>query len=212
MKRSNLIGERFGNAVVVGGPVGKDKKGSYIMECQCDCGSAFTRAASHLRSIAKRGFKNNCGVSCPLRGRAVTHGMAHTPQYRVWHTMKARTSNPNSTSWNNYGGRGITVCDRWLESFENFWEDMGPTYAEGLSIERLDNDKGYCPNNCVWKTPSQQARNRRNTIMVDVGSGSITLAEAADQSSVNYFTLYGRNARGVTGPDLIKHTTSNAPL
>lgn len=93
--------------------------------------------------------------------RTFKHGMINTPTYSSWHGMKSRALNPNVTGWQYYGGRGIKVCERWLD-FRNFLQDMGER-PEGTSLERIDNDKGYEPGNCKWATKQEQFFNRRGT-------------------------------------------------
>ena len=90
----------------------------------------------------------------------VTHNRTNTKEYRAWSSMKSRCSNPNVASYPNYGGRGITVCDRWLNSFENFFEDMGEA-PEGFELDRIDVNGNYTPDNCRWVDESTQAKNRR---------------------------------------------------
>lgn len=88
------------------------------------------------------------------------HGMSHARQYRIWDAMRQRCSNSKTKYYYNYGGRGITVCERWMK-FENFWEDMGIGYRDGLSIDRIDNNGNYCKENCKWSTKEEQDSNRR---------------------------------------------------
>lgn len=90
-----------------------------------------------------------------------THGMHDTPEYKVWSGIKQRCLNPKNPAFINYGGRGITVCDEWIDSFEQFYADMGPRPSSKLTLERVDNDKGYSRDNCKWATRAEQIWNRR---------------------------------------------------
>lgn len=165
-------GTRFGRLVAIS----RHRTGGitrYV--CVCDCGGSLDTAASHLVS----GNTRSCG--CLLKeqvgDRFRTHGLHKTPTYRIWAGMLSRCRDPKNHGYADYGGRGITVCNRWLV-FENFFEDMGPR-PDGLTLEREDNEKGYCKENCVWASAGIQARNRRNTVRVSLHGTEMTAAEAA---------------------------------
>jgi len=121
------------------------------------------------------------------------HGMKGTKIYEVWHAMKARCHRPKHKFYPRYGGRGITVCERWLD-FKNFFADMGDV-PEGMTLERLDNDKGYYKDNCEWATQKGQTRNRSNNKMVTYNGKTKCLQAWADQLGMNKRTLRERIVR-----------------
>ena len=147
-ERIDLTGKRFGRLFVLSVA---DRK--YHLICVCDCGNKCTVAISSLKS----GSTQSCG--CLRLERSKTHGMSHIPEFRVWNSMLERCNNPNNKRYCDYGGRGIKVCERWMD-FKNFIADMG-FRPKGLTLERINNDKGYSPSNCKWDTGENQARNRR---------------------------------------------------
>lgn len=125
-----------------------------------------------------------------------TKGIRPDPIYKIWTSIKERTGNPNHRVFKDYGGRGIKMCERWQASFEAFATDMGPR-PDGLYIDRIDNDIGYEPSNCRWVTPAESTRNRRNAMMVDIGSERLHLASACEQFNVvSYGTAKARIRNG----------------
>lgn len=159
---SLLVGKKFGRLSVES--VGAGGKARMI-NCICDCGGRAEVTYSNLRS----GNTTSCGCWKKqyghIRGASnVTHGMSNTRLYRTWISMKRRCYLRTHKDYAYYGARGITVCQRWVNSFETFASDMG-TPPVGASIDRVDNDLGYSPENCRWATSSQQSRNRRRFAM-----------------------------------------------
>ena len=116
--------------------------------------------------------------------------------YRRWSDMRYRCSNPNFAVYKNYGGRGITVCDRW-QTFANFYADMFPSYVKGMQLDRIDNSKGYSPENCRWATSKQNNRNRQSNVWIETPDGPMVLAEAAEKYGIRSDTLWRRVQRGV---------------
>lgn len=162
---------------------------------RCDCGKEFVMPASEFL----KGKQKSCGcLRRKLIGDAqAKHRLSGHPIYHVWRSMKQRCLSPTAQAWKNYGGRGIRVCDRWLTSFENFWEDMHPGYRPGLSLDRIDVNGDYCPENCRWVTDKEQARNRRNTMFVETPAGRMPLTEASEKSGIGASTLQYRVDHGV---------------
>ena len=123
-------------------------------------------------------------------GRPLIHGMARTSEYAAWIQIKQRCFNPNDKSYSNYGGRGIKICNRWKNSFENFFTDMGMKPTPRHSIDRIENDGDYCPDNCKWSDSKDQANNRRSNRFITIDSDTLTIAQWAKKKWVSVETLF----------------------
>ncbi len=128
------------------------------------------------------------------RNGQLTHGMSKTRIYSIWCSMRKRCENPKATYYDDYGGRGISVCERWL-TFENFHADMGDP-PDGLTLDRTDNDKGYSPENCRWATRLDQSRNRRGRCSIAAFGKEMILAEWAQETGLKENTIRGRMRAG----------------
>jgi hypothetical protein len=179
------VGDTFGRLTVRA--IGK-KPGTYryMAVCVCECGSA--PSAVRMDGLIS-GAVLSCG--CYRLDRIKTHGLSKHPLYDVWHSMLRRCTNPRDVSYKNYGGRGITVCERW-HAIENFIADMEPTYIPGLEIDRQDNDKGYDARNCRWVSPSVNCDNRRSGVYLTHAGKTQSLRQWAKETGLNYGTLHER--------------------
>ena len=163
-----------------------------VMHVRCECGGSKDVLLTSLKS----GTTQSCGCLNKERALAAntTHGMSKTPEYKIWEGIKLRC-NPTTSKSSNYGKRGITISEEW-SSFEKFYEDMGPRPSKLYSIERLNNDKGYSKENCVWATRRQQQNNKRNTLFTVLNGEVVPLAEAARSMGVTYNSLAAKARAG----------------
>lgn len=176
--------------------------------CQCDCGHALIVRGVSLQS----GATTSCGCFHREKVGAAnrTHGMSGaTPEYRAWAHMLRRCYTPTTREYRHYGGRGIKVCDRWRESFENFYADMGPRPTADHSIDRIDNDGDYEPKNCRWTTAGVQARNTRKNVNLTFNGKTQTISEWTRELGFERETLRYRIAKG--WPVDLALTTPAAP-
>ena len=136
-----------------------------------------------------------------------TANMTKTPEYRAWNDLKQRCLNPKNKSYHNYGGRGITVCDRWQgeNGYNNFIQDMGPR-PEGTSIDRINNDLGYFPANCRWATQEEQALNKRTNHRLTYNGESLTIKEWSDKLGIPITTIAKRITSGFPIEDVLSKT------
>lgn len=174
--RIDVTGQRFGRLTALDYKDGK-------WRCQCDCGNVVYRIHQEL-------LKSNipsCGCYNIERINNKTHGMVKTSEYHIYMGIKGRCCNPNNSSYSRYGGRGIKVCDRWLgeHGFENFIADMGRRPSKEYSIDRIDNNGDYCPENCRWATTLEQANNKRNNTIIEHNGEAHTIDEWCSLLGVN---------------------------
>jgi hypothetical protein len=167
--RSSLEGERIGMLVILERVAGKR---GCVYRVACDCGNELIQRASDLKRARRNGW-GSCG--CQVIARHTTHGLTGHPLYETWRSMKARCYEPKRKSYPDYGGRGITICDRWLDpedGLKHFIEDMGSKPTPKHSIDRINNDGPYEPGNCRWATSAEQNSNQRRRRPTSVASGS----------------------------------------
>lgn len=203
----DLTGEKFGRLTVARHIPSPDTRHHYFL-CTCECGKEKVFRADHLES----GRSGSCGClkseKAAEKGRGFgervkKHGHAAgfdtTPTYCTWQSMKARCLDKNHKQFKNYGGRGIKVCDAWMD-FPAFLYDMGER-PKGKTIERIDNGGNYEPGNCVWATPKQQSRNKRTNRIIMAFGKNTTIAELAEDHGLTYNALYARIVTAKMSPE-----------
>lgn len=192
-------GDRY-NRLVAEAFIRKDDRHRVYWSWICDCGGRTTARTD----VVKSGHTSSCGcLYKETRGvAATTHGNYNHPLYGIYYGMMDRCYNEKSGGYCNYGGRGITVCDRWRESFENFLHDMGDRPSDKHSIDRIDVDGNYEQSNCRWLTAKGQANNRTNNVYVDYLGRRYTTAEFSELIGMDLSTT-GRWLRlGLTGDEI----------
>lgn len=191
MKKIDLTGIEFGRFVVLRCAESKGKNIFWL--CRCICGNEVEVNGQSLRSGRSKG----CG--CKHKEFAsianTTHGMSDSREYSTWCSMIARCRNNKLKSYIDYGGRGIKVCDRWINSFENFIEDMGER-PSNTSLDRINNDGNYEPSNCRWANRTIQNRNSRHALKIDFNGEIVSLSELCEITGIKCSTLSSRLKRG----------------
>lgn len=193
-KKIYLKGMRFGTLTVLEESPIRNIHGHIMYEVVCDCGKKKMVLGSSLRN----GTSRSCN-SCPLL--LGTHGMYNTREYRIWCSMKSRCSNKNDPNYKRYGGRGIVVCDDWVNSFENFYRDMGDSI--NLTIDRIDVNGNYCKDNCRWVDMKVQSRNKTNNNIFMYNGVNTCASEICEKINMSTSTFYNRLKRGWSIDDTI---------
>lgn len=213
-KNTSRVGEKFNFLTIIG----EIKEKVLMAVVECDCGTVKKIRKSRVVS----GETKSCGCFARETARKTielirekrvltpeararmggttrykpSHGMKGSPEYVAWCSMINRCTNKRSTSYRTHGARGIKVCDRWVESFSNFFKDMGCRPSSMHSLDRIDNDGNYEPENCRWATPQQQQRNKRTSTVITHEGKSLTAAEWSEITGIKADTIASRKRRG----------------
>jgi hypothetical protein len=189
---SDITGKRYGKLIVVSF-VGKNNEGRKKWLCECDCGGAGVYYKNNLYN-----GRSHCGCDANRKPN-LKHGMRGHPLYPTWSSMVNRCGNPKSKDYKDYGARGISVCDEWVNDPVKFICDMGER-PDGFSLDRIDNDRGYSKDNCRWADKRTQMKNRRVTAKLDNG---MSINDVAKKTGLDSRTVYMRKYRGWTDNEII---------
>lgn len=189
-----MVGRKFNKLTVLEECKERDKHDKIMYKCECDCGNIVIVNGNNLRS----GNSKSCGcVNNKPNKHNFKHGKIHTRLYRIHHGMKDRCYNKYSKDYKNYGGLGIKICDEWLSDFMSFYEwayENG--YDDTLTIDRIDVNGNYEPNNCRWVNWETQANNKRNNILLTYNNKTQTISQWAKELQLDYTTIKNRYYKG----------------
>lgn len=208
----DLTGQKFGRLMVIEKaekpPHSRDRHSYWL--CRCECGNISRVAADKL----KNGSTRSCGcLKAELDTERIKtygkpnlkHGLCNSRIYNIYNHMISRCYKKNDRKYKDYGGRGITVCSEWRDSFQRFCDwAMANGYTDELSIDRIDNNNGYSPDNCRWATFKQQANNKRTNKTVTIKGETMTIAQAAEKAGVSTQTMWWRVENGKRGEELLE--------
>lgn len=205
-KIKDITGQRFGRLVAL--EISGKEKNRMIWRCRCDCGNEVNIPGTYLRS----GHTQSCG--CIHREQLIErnskHGLISHRLYTIWCAMKQRCYYKNSIEYYRYGGRGIRVCEEWLNDFQAFYDwAIANGYRDDLSIDRINPDGNYEPSNCKWSTPEEQANNKSQNIRITVNGETHTPAEWSRITGANPNNIRDRIHRGYAPEEAIKNTNNN---
>lgn len=190
-----MIGNKFGKLTIIEECKKRSKNGHKCYKCLCECGSIKIVREDTLKSGATR----SCGCSI-----GVMHGLSKTRLYKILNGIKNRCYNNRADNYQYYGERGIKVCDEWLNDFQTFYDwALNNGYNENLTIDRMDVNGNYEPNNCRWVTQKQQANNKKNNVMLTYDGRTKTLSQWADELNVKYNTIATRYHRKWDTKDIL---------
>lgn len=185
-KEKNITGQKFNKLTAI------SYAGNEKWLFQCDCGNQVIKDSADVKRCKTKACSRLCFTGNPSKH----------PLYQTWDGIKKRCYQKNATGYNNYGGRGIKMCDSWKSSFWNFVKDMGDRPFKISTVERLDNNKDYCKENCLWATPTEQASNRRNNLYISYKDQVYTLFSICKLLNLTHSTIYYRLKKsGLTAQD-----------
>lgn len=199
----DLAGKQFGLLTVIGKTGKRSRSGCVVWECKCRCGKTTYVPSSSLIG----GYSASCGCAQRLATKKAntTHGKSYEKIYRVWNGIKERCENPNNVAFKNYGGRGIELCEEWHnpECFIDWAYAHGYSPGKKLSIDRVDNDKGYFPENCAWVDKRTQQNNRRVNHHLTLNGETKTLSEWGETVGIKPNTILCRIRKGWTAEEAL---------
>ena len=203
LNRIDLTGNRYGLLTVL--DYKETRNGHTYWKCRCDCGKIHIAESYNLRS----GHTQSCGcrVATIVSETQTRHGGRFTRLYRIWRNMRYRCNNPRTTNFERYGGRGISVCKEWdntEDGFENFrdWA-LSHGYAENLTIDRINNDGNYEPENCKWSTELEQGGNKRNNINISLNGETHNAAEWSRRTGISAKCIRKRYKKGMNAEKIL---------
>jgi hypothetical protein len=202
MKRIDISGQRFGRLIILS--YSHTKNRSAFWKCICDCGVISIKMGDLLRN----GKCKSCGCIRMenLSKIGTTHGKTGKSEYASWSSMKQRCYNKYNKKYNYYGGRGITVSLEWRNSFSQFYKDMGPKPSMAHTLDRIENDKGYCKSNCRWATPLEQSLNKRNNIRISFNNQTMTISQWSQQLGISESVIKKRLVLGYSNEHILSKT------
>lgn len=204
-ERVDLTGKKFGRWSVIG----VSQKGDtsiLFWDCICECGGKNSVRGSYLKS----GASLSCGcLKKEMAYKRIIHGNSrskgNTGEYRSWQAMKARCTNHNYINYKDYGARGISVCQKWIDSFEDFLEDVGPRPTPKHTLDRIEVNGNYEPGNCRWATSKEQNSNTRATHFLEYRGERMPLKHWAERLGVWASSIYARLGKGESPETVIEH-------
>ena len=189
----NLVGQKFGKLTVIK-ISGHDNHGKITWECHCECGNATVSTTGDLRS----GSSRSCG--CSRNGKIMPLTFARSinavPEWLAWKNIIQRCTNPHHKAYENYGGRGIKICDEWKNDFLAFYNHIGKRPTPKHEVDRIDNEVGYVPENVRWATRKEQSNNRRSNRLITYKEKTMTISQWADEIGIDRKSIQNRIRAG----------------